>query len=328
MNITGRRLSARLQEAKIMRTGQKKKKTNWKGFLPFYIMFLPGFAYLLINNYIPLYGMQLAFKQFSYRAGIWGSQWIGFKNFRFLFASSDAFIMIRNTLAYNIAWILIGVVFGVTVAILFNEVQSRIAKRFYQTAILLPNLMSMVVVAYLAYAFLSNSTGFINNGILKGLLGREEGISWYSEAKYWPFILTFVQQWKQIGFGMLLYLSSIVGIDASYYEAATLDGASKWQQIRKITLPLLKPTVIMLVILNTGQIFRSDFGLFYQVPMNQGALYSVTQTIDTYVFRALRATNSLGMSAAASFIQSIVGFVFIVTANSVVRKLDKNSSLF
>ena len=140
--------------------------------------------------------------------------------------------------------------------------------------------------------------------------------------------MTFVQQWKQIGFGMLLYLSSLLGIDQSYYEAAMLDGASRWQQIRKITIPLLKPTIIMLVILNLGQVFRSDFGLFYQVPMNQGALYSVTQTIDTYVYRALLVNNNLGMSSAASFLQSVVGFIFIVTANGIVRKMDKNSSLF
>lgn len=308
--------------------GLKKKKTNWKHWLPFYVMFIPGFAYLFINNYMPLYGLQLAFKQFSYQKGINGSPWIGLKNFKFLFATSDAFIMIRNTLLYNIVWIILGVIFGITVAILFNEVTSKLAKKFYQTAILLPYLMSMVVVAYLVYAFLSTETGLINNSIIKGLLGQEKGISWYSESAYWPFILTFVQQWKQIGFGMLLYLSSLLGIDQSYYEAAMLDGATRWQQIRKITIPLLKPTIIMLVILNLGQVFRSDFGLFYQVPMNQGALYSVTQTIDTYVYRALLVNNNLGMSSAASFLQSVVGFIFIVTANGIVRKMDENSSLF
>lgn len=308
--------------------GKKKKKTSWKHWIPFYLMFLPGFAYLMINNYIPLYGLQLAFKQFSYKKGITGSSWVGFKNFKFLFASSDAYIMIRNTLLYNILWIIIGAVLGIAVAILFNEIVNKTAKKFYQTAILLPYLMSMVVVAYLAYAFLATDTGLINNMVVKGLLGREEGISWYMEGKYWPYILTFVQQWKQIGFGMLLYLSSLVGMDKSYYEAAMLDGATKWQQIRMITLPLLKPTVIMLAILNIGQIFRSDFGLFYQVPMNQGALYSATQTIDTYVYRALLVNNNFGMSAAASFLQSIVGFIFIVAANAIVRKMDENSSLF
>lgn len=301
----------------------KKKKFNLRHWLPFYIMFLPGLAYLIVNNYMPLYGLQLAFKQFSYRKGIAGSSWIGLKNFKFLFATSDAFIMIRNTLLYNVLWIFIGIVIGVSVAILFNEIINKTAKKFYQTAILLPYLMSMVVVAYLVYAYLSNDTGLLNNTILKN-----HPINWYQESKYWPFILTFVQQWKQIGFGMLLYLSSLVGIDKTYYEAAMLDGATKWQQIKSITLPLLKPTIVMLMILNIGQIFRSDFGLFYQVPMDQGALYSTTQTIDTYVFRALLVNNNMGMSAAASFLQSIVGFIFIVTANKIVSKLDANSSLF
>lgn len=305
-----------------------KRKIKWKHYIPFYIMFIPGFLYLLINNYIPLYGLQLAFKSFSYKKGIAGSGWIGLKNFKFLFATNDATVMIRNTLVYNVLWIIIGAVLGIAVAILFNEITGKIAKRFYQTAILLPYLMSMVVVAYLVYAFLSTDTGLVNNSIIKGLLGKEQGLSWYTKPEYWPFILTFVHQWKQIGFGMLLYLSSLLGIDKSYYEAAMLDGASKWQQIRLITLPLLKPTIIMLVILNLGQVFRSDFGLFYQVPMNQGALYPTTQTIDTYVYRALLVNNNIGMSAAASFLQSVVGFIFIVSANAIVRKADANSSLF
>ena len=307
---------------------KNKTKKNWSHYLPFYLMFLPGFVYLLINNYIPLYGLQLAFKSFSFKKGITGSKWVGLKNFEFLFKTNDAFIMIRNTIGYNVLWIIIGVVFGVSVAILFNEIRGKMAKKIYQTAILLPYLMSMVVVAYLVYAFLATDTGLVNNAIVKGLMGKSKGIAWYGEPKYWPFILTFVQQWKQIGFGMLLYLSTIVGIDKSYYEAAMLDGATKWQQIKLITLPLLKPTIIMLMILNIGQIFRSDFGLFYQVPMNQGVLYSATQTIDTYVYRALLQTPNYGMSAAASFLQSIVGFVFIVAANAIVRKIDENSSLF
>ncbi len=311
-----------------MNTKTKKRKTNWKHYLPFYIMFLPGLAYLLMNNYIPLYGLQLAFKQFSYKKGISGSPWIGLKNFKFLFASDDAFIMIRNTLGYNVFWIILNMVLGVAVAILFNEIISKKAKKFYQTAILLPYLMSMVVVAYLVYAFLSADTGLVNNSIIKGLMGKDTGISWYMESKYWPFILTFVNSWKSIGFGMLLYLSSLLGIDSSLYEAARIDGATRWQQICKITIPLLKPTIIMLVILNIGQIFRSDFGLFYQVPMNQGKLYSVTQTIDTYVYRALLVNNNFGMSAAASFLQSVVGFIFIVTANAIVGKIDKDSTLF
>ncbi len=308
---------------------QKKKKKGGSGrflhWLPFYLMGLPGILYLFINNYLPLAGLQIAFKNFNYGKGMWKSSWAGFKNFKFLFKTSDAFLMIRNTLCYNIVWILLGMVVGVTAAILINEVLSKTAKKFYQTVILLPYLMSMVVIAYLAYAYLSPSSGLFTK-IIENMTGTAP--AFYQEAKWWPFILTFVNQWRGIGFGMILYLSSILGIDPAYYEAARLDGASKWQQHKLITIPLLKSTIIMLFILNLGQIFRSDFGLFYQVPMNQGALFSVTQTIDTYVYRALLQLNDVGMSSAASFIQSVVGFIFIVTANKIVSKLDENSALF
>lgn len=305
--------------------GKTKKKADWKRWIPFYLMGVPGFIYLIINNYLPLIGLQIAFKDYKYNLGIWGSRWIGLKNFEFLFKTGDAWIMIRNTLCYNIVWIILGVLVGVGSAILLNEVLSKKARKFYQTVILMPYLMSAVVIAYLVFAYLSPGTGLFNT-IITALGG--ESVNWYTETKYWPFILTFVNQWKNIGFGMILYLSSIIGIDPSLYEAAALDGATRWQQHKGITIPLLKPTIIMLVILNMGQIFRSDFGLFYQVPMNQGALYNVTQTIDTYVYRALLQRNDIGMSSAASFIQSVVGFIFIIAANQIVRKLDEKSSLF
>lgn len=304
------------------------KKSRWKAFLhwlPFYLMGLPGLAYLFINNYVPMAGLQIAFKNFSYSKGMWASKWIGLKNFSFLVRTSDAWIMVRNTIFYNVAWIIIGMVLGVTAAILINEVVGVLKKKFYMTVILLPYLISAVIIAYLVYAYLSPTSGLFTKW-LENMLGAAP--SFYQETKWWPFILTFVNQWKGIGFGMILYLSSILGIDPSLYEAATLDGASRWQQHKSITIPLLKPTLIMLFILNLGGIFRSDFGLFYQVPMSQGSLFPVTQTIDTYVYRALMKFNDVGMSSAASFIQSVVGFVFIVTANKIVSRVDKNSSLF
>ncbi|SCP98683.1 ABC transporter permease [Anaerobium acetethylicum] len=304
---------------------KKKKGQGFLHWLPFYLMGLPGLAYLFINNYMPLVGLQIAFKKFNYAKGMWDSEWSGFKNFEFLFKTKDAFIMIRNTICYNIVWIILGMVFGVTAAILLNEVAGKKAKKFYQTAILLPYLMSMVIIAYLVYAYLSPTSGLFTK-IIERITGNAP--EFYQEAKWWPFILTFVNQWKGIGFGMILYLSSIIGIDTSYYEAAQLDGATKWQQHRLITLPLLKPTIIMLLILSMGQIFRSDFGLFYQVPMHQGVLNPVTQTIDTYVYNALLKVNDVGMSSAASFIQSVVGFIFIVVANKIVSKADKSSALF
>lgn len=304
---------------------KKEKKSSFLHWIPFYLMGLPGLIYLFINNYMPLVGLQIAFKNFNYSKGMWGSSWSGFKNFKFLFKTKDAFIMIRNTICYNVVWIILGIIVGITAAILLNEIMSNTAKKIYQTVILLPYLMSMVVIAYLVYAYLSPTSGLFTK-LIERITGTAP--AFYQEAKWWPFILTFVNQWRGIGFGMILYLASILGIDPAYYEVAQLDGASRWQQHKWITIPLLKPTVIMLFILNMGQIFRSDFGLFYQVPMNQGVLYPVTQTIDTYVYRALLTLNDVGMSSAASFIQSVVGFVFIVTANKVVSRLDKSSALF
>lgn len=303
----------------------EKKKNGWKHWIPFYLMGVPGFIYLLINNYMPLAGLQIAFKKFNYRDGMWGSAWNDFENFTYLLGSDDIKIILRNTILYNLVFIVVGMVLGVAVAILLNEVKNKIAQRFYQTVILLPYLMSMVVVAYLAYAYLAPESGMIN-GILSAL-GMEK-INFYSESKFWPFILLFINQWKTIGFGMILYYSSLVGISRDYYEAAMLDGASKWQQIRYITLPLLKPTIITLLILNCGNIMRSDFGLFYQVPQNSGMLYSVTDTIDTYVYRMLMINNDIGVSSAAGFIQSVVGFVLVLTVNAIIRKLDKDNALF
>lgn len=309
-----------------LRKAKKRKFSSvLREYWPFYLMGLPGLAYILINNYIPLAGLQIAFKDFSYKKGMWGSKWIGLKNFEFLFRTSDAWVMIRNTLLYNIVWIILGVILGAGTAILINEIGGKRAKKFYMTAILLPYLMSMVIIAYLVYAYLSPTAGLFTK-MIENLTGTAP--TFYQETKWWPFILTFVHQWRGIGFGMIMYLSSILGIDPSLYEAAKLDGATRWQQHIKVTIPLMKPTIVMLFILNLGQIFRSDFGLFYQVPMNQGALFPVTQTIDTYVYRALLKLNKVGMSAAASFLQSVVGFVFIVGSNKIVAKLDASSSLF
>lgn len=200
------------------------------------------------------------------------------------------------------------------------------AKKVYQSLILLPYLMSWVIVSYLAFTFLSAETGMINKSILQPL-GRE-GVNWYQEKQYWPFILIFVNVWKGVGYSMIIYLSSIVGISVDYYEAARIDGAGKWQQIKNITLPLLKPTIITLFILSVGQIFRSDFGLFYQMPRNSGSLYSVTRTLDVYIYQALMKNNDYAMSSAASVYQSIVGFVLIVGANKLVKRYDSNSALF
>lgn len=305
-----------------------KKRMTWKKFkrfIPVYLVMLPGLIYLFINNYMPLPGLVVAFKQYHAKKGIFGSDWVGFKNFQYLFTTSDAFVITRNTICYNLTFIVVNTVLAITVAIILSELTGEI-KKFYQSAILLPNLISSVIIGYLVFAFFSVENGFVNNYILP--IFHAEPIKWYSEAKYWPFILVFVSAWKTVGYNCIVYLATLMGFDRSFYESAQIDGATKWQQIRYITLPLLKPTVIMLTLMAVGRIFYSDFGLFYQVPMNQGALYSTTNTIDTYVYRGLLQLGNISMSAAAGVYQSVVGFVLVLGANLLVRKVDKDSALF
>ncbi|WP_420490410.1 ABC transporter permease [Neobacillus niacini] len=304
----------------------KKKRNKFKEFIPIYIMALPGMIYLLINNYMPMGGIIIAFKEINFQQGILNSPWAGFKNFEYLFKTSDAWVITRNTILYNLVFIILGTILAIVVAILLNEITSKFASRFYQSVILIPFLMSMVVVSYLVFAMLSSDTGFINKTILKSM--GEEPISWYTSPKYWPYILTIVSLWKSFGFSTVIFLASIVGINKDYYEAAKIDGASKWQQIRSITLPMLKPTIIILTILNIGRIFYSDFGLFYQVPMNSGALFSVTNTIDTYVYRGLMQLGDMSMSAAAGVYQSFVGFSLVMITNYIVKRVSRDDALF
>lgn len=302
------------------------KKIHWKRILPFYLMALPGVAYMVINNYLPMFGIVIAFKKLDFQKGILGSPWNGLNNFKFLFASSEAWIITRNTVCYSIAFFITGTVAAVVVAILLNEIHAVRVKKTFQSLILLPYLISWVIVSYLAYTYLSAEVGLFNKGIIEPLGGQ--GINWYHEKSYWPFILVFVATWKNLGYHVIIYLSSIVGISTDYYEAARIDGAGKWQQIRHITLPLLRPTVITLVIIALGNIFCSDFGLFYQMPRNSGTLYSVTRTLDVYVYQALMNNNDFAMSSAASVYQAVVGFVLILAANRLVKKYEANSALF
>lgn len=304
----------------------KKKKIRWKQYLPIYLLALPGIIYMICNNYLPMFGIVIAFKKLNFAKGILASPWCGLKNFEFLFKSSTAFTMIRNTICYNILWLILGHVLAIASAILLNEITNRFRARFYQSVILLPYLMSWVVVSYLVFAFLSADTGMFNNSILKPL--GIAPVNWYSESKYWPFILTFVNHWKNNGYTMIVYFASIVGISQDYYEAAMLDGATKWQQIKHITIPQLVPTIITLMILSVGRIFASDFGLFYQIPRNTGALYNATQTIDVYVYNALMQRSDYGMASAASVFQSIVGFLMVMVTNAIVRKVSRENAMF
>ena len=303
-----------------------KRLKKIKKLLPLYIMALPALVYLFINNYLPLTGMVVAFKDFDYSKGIYGSDWAGFRNFLFLFKNSVAFIITRNTILYNVAFIIINTFLGILVAILLSEVTSKKALKVYQTVILLPYLFSIVIISYLVFAFLSTDVGFINKGILEPL--GKSTISWYNESKYWPIILPIVNTWKSFGFQATIYYANVISIDKSYYEAAQLDGASKLQQVRYITLVLLKPVIIMMILLAVGKIFYSDFGLFYQVTQNSGAIYSTTNTIDTYVYRGLIELGDISMSSAACVYQSLVGFILVLAANYITRKYSAENALF
>lgn len=234
--------------------------------------------------------------------------------------------MTRNTLLYNTAFIIIGTVAAIIVAILMCELGEKKRVKFYQAVMLLPNLLSWVVIGFIAYAFLNADTGFINNTFLRWL--GLDPVAWYSTPGAWPIILVIVNLWKNVGYQSIIFMAAISGIDKSLFEAAAIDGASKLRQIRSITLPLLKPTIITLTLMSVGRIFYSDFGLFYQVPQNSGAIFATTQTIDTYVYRGLMELNNVGMSAAAGLYQSIVGFVLVLIANQIVRKLDADNALF
>jgi putative aldouronate transport system permease protein len=290
------------------------------------MMVLPGVLFLLINNYLPMFGTVIAFKNINYEDGILGSPWVGFSNFQFLFTNTDAWTITRNTILYNLVFITSNLVLGVSVAVMLNELRTRLFAKMYQSVMFLPYFLSAVVVGYLGYSLLNQEYGFINQTILKPL--GIEGISWYAEPKYWPFILPLVQIWKNIGYASIIYLAAIIGIDGEYYEAAVIDGASKWQQITRITIPLLKPMMIILTLLAVGHILNADFGLFYQVPLDAGALYSTTNVIDTYVYRALLRMNDIGMSSAAGLYQAFVGFIVVLGSNFLVRRINKENALF
>ncbi|NEW06278.1 sugar ABC transporter permease [Paenibacillus sp. SYP-B3998] len=305
----------------------------WKRFKQnkwYLLMVLPVTVWFVLFSYFPMFGTVIAFKQFrihrdGFFASIANSKWIGFENFKFLFGTQDAYIITRNTLLYNTVFIVLGLVFAVLFAIMLNELGGKKLSKWYQTGMLLPYFISWVVVGYFVFAFLSMDKGLLNRWL--ELFGVKS-IQWYNEPKYWPYILTLTSLWKWIGVNSVIYLASIVGIDKSYYEAAMIDGASKWQQIRNITIPFLTPLMIILTLLAIGRIFYSDFGLFYQVTFDSGPLYATTQVVDTYVFRALRNSGQIGMSAAAGLYQSFVGFILVLFCNYIVKKIDKDQALY
>ena len=296
----------------------------WKYRVLTFMMF-PALLIVVLNNYLPMFGVFIAFKNINYTDGIWGSPWIGFKNFEFLFSSQSIWRITRNTVLYSLTFMVVNLVLSVGIAVAISELRGRLLAKGYQTLIIMPYFLSMVVVSYLVYAFLNPDRGFVN--VLLESFGADK-VFWYSETEYWPYILTLVNAWKSVGIGAVIYIAAIAGIDPEYYEAAVIDGASKWRQTIHITLPSIQPIIIIMTILSMGHVFNSDFGLFYQVPMDAGALYPVTDTVDTYVYRVLMELNDIGMSSAAALVQSVLGFFLVLATNSAVRKINREQALF
>ena len=296
----------------------------------FLLMVLPGAAWLILFFYIPVLGNVVAFKDYhitgeGFIDSVMKSKWVGFDNFKFLFSSKDAYIITRNTVLYNLAFIFLGLIVSVGIAIIFSEMRSKRLVKVFQTSMLFPYFLSWVIISFFTDAFLNVDKGLINH-ILTSL--GMKGINFYTEVAIWPALLLFLGIWKGFGYSSVMYYATIMGIDPTYYEAATVDGASKWQRIRNITIPQLSSLITVLTILAVGNIFRADFGLFYQIPHNAGALYSVTNVIDVYVYNGLTKSGDIGMTAAAGLYQSVVGLVLVLISNIIARRIDKNAALF
>lgn len=289
------------------------------------IMLLPAIIYFIIFSYIPMTGVVVAFKNYNFRDGIFGSPWVGLENFKYFFLSGQAFRITRNTILYNSAIIIINTTLQITLAILIAEISSKYFKKITQSIMFLPYFISWVIVGIIAYNFLNVEHGTINT-VLKSL--GFKGINFYGTPYVWPFIIIFFAAWKSVGYGTVLYLAAIMGIDTEIYEAAQLDGANVFQRIIHITIPCLMPTLIILTLLAIGNIFRGDFQMFYQLVGNNGPLFNATDVIDTFTFRSLIRSGEIGMSAAAGLYQSVFCFLTIIVTNYIVRRYDKDYSLF
>jgi putative aldouronate transport system permease protein len=274
-----------------------------------------------------MFGLVIAFKEYRIHGGflqsVFQSEWAGLKNFQFLFGNKDIWMIIRNTLGYNAVMIVCGIVIPVALALMISELHNKKGAKVYQTILFFPYFLSWVVASTLVWAFLSYDMGMVNMVLDKAGLPMHR---WYMEPPFWPGFLVFMSQWKGIGYGMVIYLASITSLDKSVYEAAVIDGASKWQQIWKITLPMMKTVIVLMFIMSAGRIFYSDFGLFYQVPRNSNSLYSTVYTLDVYVYNLLK-TSTPGMASAAAFLQSAAACITILAVNHLVKKIDSDSAM-
>ena len=286
------------------------------------VMALPVFLVLLFIMYVPMAGLVMAFKNYNFTLGIWKSPWCGLDNFKFLVASKKTFIsMTSNTIKYYLIFTILGTFLNVVLAIAIDQCVFKKSAKAMQTIMIIPVFISYAAVQFIVYAFISTDTGILNNTF-------NMGIRFYSRKDLWPTILTIVKMWNSVGYGSVLYMSVLAGIDGTLYEAAEIDGANRWQQIWHITLPSLVPMITVMLLLSVGNIMRSDTGLFYQVTRNSGMLYDTTQVIDSYVLNAIFKNSNFGFTAATSFFQSIIGLLLMLFANGMVRKIEPENALF
>jgi putative aldouronate transport system permease protein len=295
-----------------------------RGTFALLLLGLPGIIFLFIFNYIPLYGLVLPFKNYMPMQGFFASPWSGLDNFKFLFQSGVIINITRNTVLMNTLFFSLNTVFSVSFALLLYEVGSKFVKA-YQTAFFVPYFLSWVIVSFVGLGFLDQNNGLMNKIFLSLSL---HPISFYTSAQYWPFLLSLFYVWKMTGYGAVIYYAGLTGIDSTYFEAASIDGASRLQQVWYISLPTILPLIIMINLIAIGRVFYGDIGLFYNVTMNSPLLYPTTDIIDTYVIRALRVSGDIGMSSAAGFYQSICGFILVLVSNWAAGKINSESALF
>jgi len=310
----------------------RKRKAGIRHFfrkedIPLYIMAFPVAAFLIIFCYLPMVGVVMAFQQINIAKGVFASPFVGLKNFEFLFSTTDAYVITRNTVLYNIAYIVVNLFSAVAMALMLSSIRSGRTAKIYQTIYMMPYFLSWTVVQIAAFAFLNTELGLVNK-TLAAITGEASAINWYHNRPFWPPFLVFINAWKGVGYQTVLYLAVISGISADYYEAAMIDGASKLKQAWYITIPHLRFVITISLIMAMGSIVRGDFGLHFSVTRNTGMLYPVIDIIDTYIYRSLMNLNNIGMSAAASFYQSTVGLFMILIANWVVTKFDPDSAMF
>ena len=307
--------------SKLTNTKQSLLKKN----IPYVLLVLPGMIALFVYNYLPMFGIVLAFKEYNYRDGIFGSPWVGFDNFEYFFSSNSLWRLLRNTIGYNLVFMfLISCLAAGIIAVMLYEIQSKFLNKFYQTSMLLPNFVSWVIIAAIVSLFLNPESGFLNTFLT--IIGIKP-VQWYSEAKYWPFILFLVELWKSMGMASLYFYAALLGVDPELYEAAHLDGANRFKQHLYISIPEMLPMMCIILITRMGSILGGDFGLYYQIPMNSGAVYSTTDVLSTYIYRGLEE-GTVGATTAVGLFQSVVGLILVLTTNSIVKKINPDSAMY